>query len=107
MAFVRVGSISSLAPGWVTEAKVDGHPYAICNEDGTLYCIDGECCCTGGPVGQGSMRFGLVVCPWHGWRFDYKTGVCAYDESIVLPTFAVKVDGDDILIDVEQRLNID
>jgi nitrite reductase/ring-hydroxylating ferredoxin subunit len=41
-----------------------------------------------------------VVCPWHEWAYDCKTGVNDYDENVKLAVFPVKVDGDDILIDV-------
>jgi nitrite reductase/ring-hydroxylating ferredoxin subunit len=105
MAFVRVASLTQVQPGWVFEAKVDGHPYAVCNHEGEIHCLDGECPCTGGPLGQGAIRQDLLVCPWHGWRFDYRDGVCAYDDSIKICKFAVKVEGQDILIDPAQKIN--
>jgi nitrite reductase/ring-hydroxylating ferredoxin subunit len=108
MAFVKVGSLKDVQPGWVLEAHVDGHPYAVFRDDreeGELYCLDGECPCTGGPLGQGAVREGMLVCPWHGWRYDCKTGVCAYDDSIKIDRFPVKTEGDDVLIDVATPLN--
>jgi nitrite reductase (NADH) small subunit len=104
MAFVKVGSADSLAPGDVMEAVVDGHPYAVCNAGGAIHCLDGECPCTGGPLSQGAIRHELLVCPWHGWRFDYNTGICAYDDSIKIATFPTKVENGDIYIDVTEPL---
>ena len=104
MPFVKVGSLSALAPGGVMEARIDGHYYAVCHAGGEVHCLDGECPCTGGPLSQGAIRHELLVCPWHGWRFDYKTGECAYDANIRLDKFAVRVESDDILVDVAQRL---
>jgi len=86
------------------EAKVEGHPYTICNAGGAIRCLDGECPCAGGPLSQGAIRHGLLVCPWHNWRFDYKTGVNPYDESVRVSLFAVKIDNGDIYIDVSQPL---
>jgi len=106
MAFVKVASLAALPEGESTEAIVDGHPYAVCHAGGEIHCLDGECPCTGGPLSQGAVRHGFLVCPWHGWRFDYNTGVCAYDDSIHIATFPVKVDGDDIYVDVSQPLAI-
>jgi len=100
MAFVKVATLSNLKPGWSTEVQLDGHPYAICNLDGEIHAMDGSCCCTGGPLGHGAIRDGLLICPWHGWRFDIRTGICAYDEDICQTKFPVKIEGDDILIDV-------
>jgi len=105
VAFIRVGSVSALQPGWVIEAKVGENYYAICNAGGAIHCLDGECPCTGGPLSQGALRNDLLVCPWHGWRFHYRDGVCAYDDSIKVDKFPVKIEGDDILIDVSRPLS--
>jgi nitrite reductase/ring-hydroxylating ferredoxin subunit len=87
------------------EAKIDKHPYAICNHEGEIHCLDGECPCTGGPLGQGAIRHDMLVCPWHGWRFDYRNGVCAYDDSIKIAKYPVKIEGEDILVDVDNPIN--
>jgi nitrite reductase/ring-hydroxylating ferredoxin subunit len=104
MAYVKVGAAAALPDGEVFEAKVDGHPYAVCNAGGQIHCLDGECPCTGGPLSQGAIRHELLVCPWHGWRFDYKTGICAYDDSIQVAMFPVKVEDGDIYVDVTEPL---
>jgi len=105
VAFVKVGSVSALQPGWVIEAKVGENYYAVCNAGGQIHCLDGECPCTGGPLSRGALRNDLLVCPWHGWRFHYRDGVCAYDDSIKIAKFPVKIEGDDILIDVSRLPN--
>ena len=104
MAYIKVADISALPEGETMEAKVDGHPYAVCNAGGALHCLDGECPCTGGPLSQGAIRHDLLVCPWHGWRFDYNTGVCAYDDSIKVARFPVKVEDGAIFVDVTRPL---
>lgn len=104
MAYVKVADISALPEGETMEAKIAGHPYAVCNAGGAFHCLDGECPCTGGPLSQGAIRHDLLVCPWHGWRFDYKTGVCAYDDSIKVARFPVKVEDGGIFVDVTRPL---
>lgn len=46
-----------------------------------LYLIDGEVLASDsfcphmlGPLFQGTIAYGQVTCPWHGWRFDLRTG---------------------------------
>ena len=45
--------------------------------DGEVYALDNECPHKGGPLGEGVVENGCVLCPLHGWAFDVKTGVCA------------------------------
>jgi nitrite reductase (NADH) small subunit len=100
MAFVKVGSLQALPPGSVMEAEVGEGTYAICNVGGELSALEGICPHAGGPLGQGNVDGDRLICPWHAWEYDCRTGVNDYDENVKLAKFPVKVEGDDILIDV-------
>jgi nitrite reductase (NADH) small subunit len=100
MPYVRAADAASLAPDSVTEAYVNGTAYAICNIGGELRAYDGVCPHAGGPLGEGNVVDGNLVCPWHAWEYDARTGVNTFDDSCVLASFPVKVEGGDILIDV-------
>jgi nitrite reductase (NADH) small subunit len=103
MAFVKVGSLSYLPPGSVTEVTLGETSYAVCNVDGQLHALAGICPHAGGPLGQGNVEDNMVVCPWHAWAYDCRTGENDFDPAIRLDCFSVKSDGDDILIDPEVR----
>jgi nitrite reductase/ring-hydroxylating ferredoxin subunit len=98
MAFQKVAQLSALPPGSVTEVMVDGQPYAICNVGGAVRALSGVCVHRGGPLGQGQIHEGRVVCPFHLWEFDCVTGENDFDPSKRVPTFEVKVEGDDVLL---------
>lgn len=100
MAFVKVGSAGELAPGSVIEAVVGGEAYAICNLAGELHAFEGTCPHAGGPLGEGTIDGENLVCPWHAWEYNCRTGVNTYDDSVRLASFPVKIEGDDILIDL-------
>jgi nitrite reductase (NADH) small subunit len=98
MPFLKVAELSKLPPGSVMEALVGDGTYAICNAGGEIYALDGICPHSGGPLGQGALHGTTLVCPWHAWEFD-----CRYHETgdgSWVAKFPVKIDGDDILIDV-------
>lgn len=82
------------------EAEVGEGTYAICNADGEVHALEGICPHAGGPLGQGALHGFTLVCPWHGWEYDCRTGANDMDPDVVVPKVAVKVQGDDILIDV-------
>ena len=100
MAFVKVGTLSTLDPDSVMEAEVGEKTFAICNSGGELSAFEGVCPHEGGPLGQGNVDGGRLICPWHAWEFDCRSGVNDFDETVQLVKFPVKVEGDDILIDI-------
>ena len=100
MAFVKVGSVSRLAPGAVMEASVGAAYYAICNVEGSIHVLTGTCPHRGGPLGQGAINGANLTCPWHAWEFDCRTGEHDYNPAVKIATFPVQVSGDDILIDI-------
>ncbi|MBZ5609903.1 MAG: Rieske (2Fe-2S) protein [Acidobacteriia bacterium] len=103
MAFVKIGSLSKLPPGSVMEVVMGDDSYAVCNSGGEVHALGGICPHAGGPIGQGTLQDHLVVCPWHEWAYDCRTGENDYDPAVKLDRFRVKVEGDDILLDPESR----
>jgi len=81
-------------------ADVGENSYAVCNVDGELHALDGICPHAGGPLGEGALHGDILVCPWHAWEFNCRTGANDFDPDVVVPTFPVKVEGGDILLDV-------
>src|SRR5690348_8221055 len=100
MSLLKVGSVSALPPGSVMEAEAGGNTYAICNAGGQVYALEGTCPHAGGPLGEGALHDHTLVCPWHGWEYDCRTGQNTMDPDVIVPTVPVKLAGDDILIDV-------
>ncbi len=103
MAFCKVGSLSKLPPGTAMQVEVGPDAYAICNVDGELHALEGHCPHASGPLGQGALHGHMLVCPWHAWEFDCRTGGLDVDPEYKIPKFPVTVQGDDILIDVPQN----
>ena len=88
------------APGSVTENEVKGIAVCLANIGGTLSALDNWCPHRRGPLGQGWVEGNAVVCPWHSWAFDCKTGVAEPPERAKVDVFPIKVDGDDVLIEI-------
>jgi nitrite reductase (NADH) small subunit len=100
MPFVKIGSLSKLPPGSVMEAHVGDGTYAICSVKGEVHALDGICPHAGGPLGQGALHGATLVCPWHAWEWDCRTGANQMDDGYQVAKVPVKIEGDDILIDV-------
>jgi nitrite reductase/ring-hydroxylating ferredoxin subunit len=48
--------------------------FCVSQQDGDFLVMDGICPHKALPFGKGSLTHGRVVCPWHGWCFDPRTG---------------------------------
>ena len=54
----------------------DGRRYAVFTVAGEPVVTDGVCPHKGGPLAEGMVRDGSVICPWHWYRYDLTTGHC-------------------------------
>jgi nitrite reductase/ring-hydroxylating ferredoxin subunit len=100
LPFQKIAAISELPTNSVIEITVRGEPYAICNAGGNISAMWGVCPHAGGPLGQGQIGDGRVVCPYHLWEFDCRTGESTFDRSMRVPMYAVMLQGEDILADL-------
>jgi len=54
----------------------DGRRYAVFTVDDRPLVVDGDCPHKSGPLAEGLVRDGAVVCPWHWYTFDLHTLKC-------------------------------
>lgn len=104
--WVRLCSASEApADGNVIEAEAEGVAVCLARLSGDLAALDNICPHRGGPLGQGWIEGGAVVCPWHSWAFSLTTGTAEPPERAQVDVFPVRVEGDDVLVDIERRLH--
>ena len=99
MSFVKVANVNEIKPGQGRPVNVDGIEIAVFNVGGTFYAIDNTCKHRGGPLGEGELDGNIVTCPLHGWQYNVTNGNCVTMPAHV-QSFEVKVEGDDILVNV-------
>jgi nitrite reductase/ring-hydroxylating ferredoxin subunit len=62
---------------WTIEAP-DGRAFAVFVVDGEHHVTDARCPHNKGPLVEGTIRDSTtLVCPWHSFRFDLRSGACA------------------------------
>ncbi len=97
-AFVRVARAVDVPPGTVKVVVVQGHPVALFNVEGRFHAVSNVCLHRGGPIGEGTLDGAVVTCPLHGWEYDVRTGRNVANPVARLKTYAVRLDGDDVLV---------
>jgi nitrite reductase/ring-hydroxylating ferredoxin subunit len=100
MAFVKAGMLDDLPPGSAMQAEFGDLAIAICNVGDELHALEGICRHSGGPLGHGALHGHMLVCPWHAWEYDCRTGCNDFDEDIKLAKYPVKVEKGEILVDI-------
>ncbi len=98
--FIKVASRGEIADGTGKTVDAAGRAIALFNVGGKFYAIDNTCKHRGGPLGEGELDGTHVICPWHGWEYDVATGANLDDPNVKVGCYAVKLDGDDILVEV-------
>ena len=101
--FVKIGAkaeFDDLEGGKLVE--VQGHTLAVFNLGGKIYAIDNACTHQGGPLAEGAVAEDEVICPWHGGRFNIKTGaVTGPPPTRGVKSYRVRVSGDDVEVEIE------
>jgi nitrite reductase/ring-hydroxylating ferredoxin subunit len=99
--FTRVTSAGDLPAGQGMEASVAGRPVALFNIGGQFYAISNTCVHRGGPLGQGYVDGDTVMCPWHAWTFNVRTGENVVNAEMKVACYEVKVEDGQVLVRVE------
>ncbi len=97
--FVKVATTDEIEPGTGKLVQVNGLEIAVFNVGGQFYASGAVCPHEGGPLEDGTLDGDIVICPWHGFDFDLKTGECLVDSDLRVPTYPVKVEGNTILVE--------
>jgi len=99
--FVKVCKTTDVKAGCGRSIEISGKPLALFNVDGGIYAINDVCGHRGGPLGEGELDGKTVICPWHGWRYNVTTGENELVPDLPTEKYDVKVDGEDILVDLK------
>ncbi len=97
--YVTVARVGEIAEGGVKVVYVDDVPVAVFRVDGAYHAIEDLCTHDGGPLAEGVLEGCVIECPRHGARFDVRSGaVLAMPATAPIPTYEVRVEGEDIQV---------
>ena len=72
----NLGTISDVRAMLPLDIELNGAQFRIIELDGKLVAYSTRCPHLLGPLGEGRIDGGIVECPWHGYRFDVRSGDC-------------------------------
>jgi nitrite reductase (NADH) small subunit/3-phenylpropionate/trans-cinnamate dioxygenase ferredoxin subunit len=101
--FRTVCRVGELADGEGRTVEVGRKLVAVFREGDRYFAIDDLCPHMGASLSGGYVENGVVTCPWHAWRFRLADGAWADCPRIKIGCYPVRVEGDEVQVQVEER----
>jgi 3-phenylpropionate/trans-cinnamate dioxygenase ferredoxin component len=99
--FIKVAQLDELEEDTLYPIDVDGEPICLTKVAGTVYAFTDNCTHISGPLNQGEFVDCVVTCPWHGARFDVRSGTVLRGPARQnLYIYTVKIEDDAVFIDL-------
>lgn len=115
---IRLSADELPAPGEVKLVRIRQHRIGVMRVGDEFHALADRCPHRGAPVSSsgvvvtgverlpdGTLQLGeegaLIRCPWHKWDFDIATGRCTADARMRIRRYAVRLDGDALVVSLE------
>jgi len=100
MAEVRVANVSDVPEGRGIVVELGEKRLALFRHQGAFFAMDETCPHRGGPLHEGFVQDGVVMCPWHLWQFDLRSGVSPLNPLSKVNTYPTRVAGNDVFVEL-------
>lgn len=101
--FKTVCRLGELKEGEGKTVSVGGKLIAVFRCGGEVKAIEDTCPHMGASLAGGHVGDGIVVCPWHAWRFRLEDGAWADNPRIKIGSYPARVVGDEVQLQVEEK----
>jgi len=90
---VPVCRANDLPPGHLRRVKIGKHDIAVARVAEEVFALSNVCRHAFAPLADGVLDGYEIMCPWHGWRYDVRTGATDHPDSDVRTYAAFMKDG--------------
>ena len=97
--FIKLASQSELpSENQAKEFPCSDKMICVANVNGVITAMENVC--LHGPLGQGMIEGGKVVCPWHGWQWDPQTGEATHNANAKVAVYPIRIENGEVMIEV-------
>lgn len=90
--FVNLGSIARIPLGEGREFSVDNEEIVVFRtRENNLYALQAKCPHRNGPLADGLVGGGKVICPYHSYKFELSSGQPLGNDCAALKTYQVEI----------------
>src|SRR5690349_21621931 len=101
MPYVKASTLNDLWSGEMLGCEVNHAKVLFINLDNVVTAYENRCAHLGVALSEGRLDGHVLTCRAHQWQYDARSGRGINPASACLKSFAVKVVGDDIYVDVD------
>ena len=105
MTYRKVLTLDQLWAGEKVGLLVDGKKILLINIEQTIYAYEDRCAHQAVILSNGRLEGHVLTCRVHEWQYDACTGEGINPIGVRLQSFPVKLEGEDIYVDVAESKN--
>ena len=98
---MKVFQAADLEDGSSRVVRVEGKSLALFRVGEEFFAMDNVCLHRGGPLGEGGLDGYDIICPWHGWTYDVRSGAFKVIPALKVRTYPVKLEGGSVFVDLD------
>lgn len=102
LEWVAVAKDQDLPEGERLVVTSNGISILLLRHAGQVYAIGSRCPHLGCSMARGKVDGFMIVCPCHDWTFDIRSGELIIAQEITMPTYHVKIDTQQIYLQIGQ-----
>ena len=97
-----LGPVERFTHAPLTAAKIGTTKVVITHVNGEFGALSGVCNHAGGPLAQGRLDGDYLTCPWHNWKYHWRTGLGEPGfEGDAVPRYDVRVADGRLLVSAQ------
>jgi len=101
MAYTHATYLQNIPDGDLLGVTVGSTEVVLVRNGREVRAYQRRCLHQGADLADGIVSRGFLVCALHGWRFRLSDGALDMQPDTCLRTYAVRIDGDAVLVDVD------
>ena len=96
--YFDVAGVDEIPVGRVIARMIGDRRIALGRSKSGIFALDNTCPHRGGPLAEGDLIGEELICPWHLWAFDVRTGNCPGGTVMGVAAHAVRIEEDRVLV---------
>ncbi|PAW93970.1 hypothetical protein CKK33_10875 [Mucilaginibacter sp. MD40] len=100
MKWYAVPDLKPSAEPFIKKVKVGGKNICIVNYSNTLYAVGATCPHAGAELSGGWCKEGKIICPFHRYSYDLKTGKGSPGQNDFIDSYPVELRNGEIFVGI-------